>query len=284
MELSIIILTYRKPDFLSSQLSSLRNQLRPGDEIVVTEDGRDEATARAIVQQQEHLPIRHVRHDDDGRRLCLARNRGILASRNPLLLFLDHDVILQPGSIERMRHTIKTGWALGLRRVMLDQGTTNKIVQDGIHLRPFFWSAIRWRSALQRWQGARFMFPLRRRDCSGSSNTWKGCASFGFMCFRDDVVAVNGFDTRYDGVAYAEDWDLFARLEHVGISFGHPDRHCTVAHLEHGHATHRTDSRNYRLLEATIASRQTWAEHGLSKMEESPPADEGSVDSPDPPS
>ena len=282
MKLSIIILTYRNPEFLSSQLSSLRNQLRPGDEIVVTEDDRDEETAKMLVQQQEHLPIRHVRQDDDGRRLCLARNRGILSSRNPLLLFLDHDVILQPGSIERMRQTIKTGWALGLRRVMLDQRTTNKIVQNSIHLRPLFWSAIRWRAALQRWPGARFMFPLRRRDCSGPSNTWRGCATFGFMCFRDDVVAVNGFDTRYDGESYAEDWDLFARLDHAGISFGHPDRHCTVAHLEHGRATHRTDTRNYRLLEAVIASRQIRAEHGLSEMEESLPIDEGSVDSPGP--
>ena len=269
LHLSINILTYRNPGFLDAQLHSLRGQLRPGDEIVVIEDGPCDGTAEVVEAHREHLAIRHVWHEDDGRRLCLARNRSILESRHPLILFLDHDVIFRPRSIERLRRTIRPGWALGLRRVMLDDATTKRIVEDQAHLRPSFWPLLPWRALLGRWKGWRFLLPLRRRDCRGPSNDWRGCATFGFLCHREDLVAVNGFDTRCDGESYAEDWDLFARLRHSGVSFGHPDHLCSVGHLEHGRSDHSLESRNYRLLEEVERTSAVRARVGLEEMQAS---------------
>lgn len=269
--LSVVVLTYRNAPFLDAQLRSLRGQLRPCDEIVVTEDGPYPGTREVIAAHGDHLAIRHVSHPDDGRRLCLARNRGILEARNSLILTLDHDVIFQPGSIERLRNTIRPGWAIGLRRVMIDARETELTVERSASGRSTSWTRLRLLSLCRRWEGRRFLFPMRRRDCTVPSQTWRGCAGFGLMVFRDDLDRVNGFDARYDGESYTEDLDLFARLDHAGVKFAHPDYRCSVGHLEHGRPDQDLTSRNYAFLEDVLDRRTVRASVGLAELEEAMP-------------
>ncbi|MBT6381291.1 MAG: hypothetical protein HOJ89_13890 [Opitutales bacterium] len=121
---------------------------------------------------------------------------------------------------------------------------------------------------MSRWEGSRYLLPLRNRTPGGKPQTWKAAATFCVAISRSDFERIDGFDTRYDGVYATEDWDLFARLEHAGTKFGYLPRKATVAHLHHPKSKHDLKSRNYKFLDQVLSERRINAVSGISKMVE----------------
>lgn len=95
-------------------------------------------------------------------------------------------------------------------------------------------------------------------------------ASFGLLAYRQDLIDVNGWDNRFDKLYAAEDWDLFARLEHHGVKAALASRRCTVFHLFHDPIPHDgrsdrdlLDNENYKMLSETIDNGTIRAKTGL---------------------
>ena len=259
----VIITHYRDTPLLQTQLKSLEGQLRPRDSVIVAEDGADTDTEIVVQQFKSLLPIRHLTHRDQGRRLCYTRNQALADSKADIVLFLDHDILLAPGTIAHLRREIRSGWFIGLRRVMLDEELTAQAIKWITESRPFAFERLRLRSLVSRSKGSRYLLPLRDRGCKGAPQDWRGMASFGFLAFRQDLLDVNGWDTRFDQDYAAEDWDMFARLEHLGVKPAFASRRCTVFHLYHKQADHDLSNKNYRMLDETLKTKRTHAKEGL---------------------
>ena len=259
----VIITHYRKTQLLQTQLKSLEGQLRPGDSVIVAEDGEDTDTEIVIHQFKSLLPIRYLTHRDQGRRLCFTRNQSLADSKADIVFFIDHDILLAPGTIARLRREIRSGWFIGLRRVMLGEELTDRAIEWTTESRPFAFQRLCLHSLVSRLEGSRHLLPLRYRGCEGAPQDWRGMAAFGFLAFRQDLLDVNGWDTRFDQDYAAEDWDLFARLEHLGVKPAFASRLCTALHLYHKPADHDLSNKNYRMLDDTLKTKRTHAEEGL---------------------
>ncbi len=96
--LSIIIPTYMRTQVLWDSAAALRGQMRPGDELLVID--QNDPPLR-IPAGMEGDWLRLVRLDVPS--LTRARNLGISLAIHDRLLFLDDDIIPDPGLLDRIR-------------------------------------------------------------------------------------------------------------------------------------------------------------------------------------
>ena len=94
---SVIIPSFNRAQLLPRALDSVIVQTRPAEEIIVIDDGSDDATSELI---PAHYPqVRYLRQVNRG--VAAARNRGIDAARGEWLAFLDSDDAWLPHKLER---------------------------------------------------------------------------------------------------------------------------------------------------------------------------------------
>ena len=95
-----------------------------------------------------------------------------------------------------------------------------------------------------------------------SPERWKGVKTCNFSAWREDLIAVNGFDESYAGRWGLEDSDLVIRLLHAGVKHKSARFAAPVFHLWHREADKRGLTENQRLLDGLIASQRTHAKPG----------------------
>jgi len=100
MRVSFVVPTYRRPDALRSTLATLLTlDFPPEDyEIVVVDDGSGDQTSDVVAQLVQPAPrLTYVVQENSG--VATARNRGAAEATGDLLIFLDDDMLVQPGHI-----------------------------------------------------------------------------------------------------------------------------------------------------------------------------------------
>ena len=102
---------------LSLTLAALEGQTYPAElvEVVVVDDG---SRSPPRIAAPGGLDISLVRQEHRGFGLARARNNGALAARHDILVFLDGDMIADPGMLEahaRWHHAVADALTLGLR-------------------------------------------------------------------------------------------------------------------------------------------------------------------------
>jgi glycosyltransferase involved in cell wall biosynthesis len=95
--LSVIIPTYNSARYLPLTLQSLFEQDFTAYEVIVVDDGSTDETAQAVAPFSER--IRFVAQPNAGS--AAARNRGLALAQGELVLFLDADDLLLPGTLRR---------------------------------------------------------------------------------------------------------------------------------------------------------------------------------------
>jgi len=102
---SIIIAVYNDWTALDSCLRSLSQQNDgPDFEVIVVDDGSNEAAPEVIRQWADRLPLTIVRQYHAG--VSAARNHGIALSKGSILLFVDADCRLQPNCLAALASTV----------------------------------------------------------------------------------------------------------------------------------------------------------------------------------
>lgn len=181
--------TYRRPELLLRCLHALTHQRLPAEdyEIVVVDDGRDEATRRAVesvAQRTQGRPrVRYLPapHTDGRRGPAAARNAGWRATEAPVIAFTDDDTVPH------------AEWLLEGLRAMRH----NRVAVSG-----------------------RVVVPLEGTPTDHARNT-AGLETAEFVTAnafvaRDALVQVGGFDERFRR-AWREDSDLhFSLLDRCG--------------------------------------------------------------------
>jgi glycosyltransferase involved in cell wall biosynthesis len=93
-----IIPVHNRPRMLREALESVRAQSSPADEVIVIDDGSDDATPKAAREFEEVRLITQPR-----RGASAARNAGIALARSDLIAFLDSDDYWQPDKLRIQR-------------------------------------------------------------------------------------------------------------------------------------------------------------------------------------
>jgi SAM-dependent methyltransferase len=92
--IAVVINVCNQARFLSGSLESVLVQTHPADEIIVVDDGSNDAPEN-VVERFSH--VRLVRQTNQG--LAAARNTGLQAASTDLIVFLDADDRLLPGAL-----------------------------------------------------------------------------------------------------------------------------------------------------------------------------------------
>ena len=235
MKLSVVLSTYQSPALLERTLHGYRRQRLPPLEIVIADDGSGPETAALLerLASELSLDLRHVWHEDRGFRKCAILNRAIAEARGEYLLFSDGDCIPWAGFVESHAALARPGSFLSGGYFRLPRETTERLtiadIATGRH------EDIAWlhRHGVERsWRARRLAANgalARALDLlTPTRATWNGHNASGW---KDDLVAVNGFDERmgYGG----EDRELGERLVILGRR-GRQIRHrAVVVHQWH---------------------------------------------------
>lgn len=256
LRVSLIVSTYNRPEPLAKVFAGLARQSCPPDELVVSDDGsgpttRDLVAAWARTQQ---FPVRHVWHEDTGFRKTAILNKSVAAAVGNYLVFLDgdcvphrqfiadHRALAEPGFwVQGRRCFVKEPWALAFEP---EQTPVGRWILSG------------------RVTGAakalRLPFPIVRRNTAQ-----RGIIGCNLAVWRDDLIAINGFDEEYVGWGIGEDSDMGTRLYHLGRPRKFIYAHAIVFHLNHPMASRAHLAQSLARLERTIRSRQPRCARGL---------------------
>ncbi len=89
-DVSVIIPTFNRARKVVRSISSVLDQTLTNYEIIIVDDGSSDGTANALAQFKHNSKVKCLSHPKN-LGVSAARNNGIMASRAPLLAFLDSD-------------------------------------------------------------------------------------------------------------------------------------------------------------------------------------------------
>lgn len=275
MRVSIILSTYRQPEWLRKTLWGYARQTHPDFEVLVADDGSGDAT-RAVIEEARGagVPVRRVWHEDRGYRKCVILNRAVLAATGQYLIFSDGDCIPRRDFVATHARLATPGRFLSGGAVRLPRDVSEAITEDDVDAGRVFDA---------RWLQERGFDPGRHRlrllasvawstvmdALSPTAATWNGNNA---STWRDVVVRANGFEHEmgYGG----QDREFGDRLENLGVT-GRLVRHRAVTvHLDHGrpYKTDESMRRNREIRTSTRSRGVARARCGIDQLDPEPAA------------
>ncbi len=228
-QVAVVITTYNNPKSLELCLLSLARQTYRAFDVFIADDGSGDATRELIQRLKRELPffIHHYWHPDEGYRKARINNtvfRDLDPARHPIVVGLDHDVIVHPRFIEdHHRAHERAGFEPLLfmgRRVDLGPEITAEIEAGNVD---HFIRGLSWRLIRSGWSGEtknilrsvrldapawvnRILKRDRVQDLLGSN----------FSISTRTLIEVNGYNEDFEGY-WGEDGDLFVRVRNRGV-------------------------------------------------------------------
>lgn len=224
--LSLVISTYNRPGTLRQVLDGVARQSLPPHEVLIADDGSTPPTRDCVRDWagKQSFPVRHVWHSDDGFRKTIILNQAVAESTGDYLVFTDGDCIPHHRFVEDHRTLAEPGFWVQGRRCFVKEPWVDAF-EPG-------------RTPVWRWmlmgrisgasKGIRLPMPIVRRDTAQ-----RGIIGCNLAVWREDLVAVNGFDEEYSGWGIGEDSDLGTRLYHLGRRRKFVYAQAIVYHLNH---------------------------------------------------
>lgn len=263
--IGVIISTYNNPRWLEKVLWGLSCQTKKPVEIIIADDGSDEATRQLIEQYSRELPLRHVWHEDKGFRKTTILNRAVEAATADYLVFMDQDLIPRKDFIrQHYLHAMK-GHFLSGGAIMIPRELSERLSREDIESQRAFrisWlrdNGMPWNWKMSKLTSnrcfARLMDAVTTTKASwngGNASTW-----------REYIVRAKGFDTR---MRYgAEDREFGQRLENAGITGLQLRYRTPLLHLWHERPYRNPEDweRNKAIWEQTRKQKLTETQYGL---------------------
>jgi glycosyltransferase involved in cell wall biosynthesis len=278
--LTLVIAFYNKIDYLKLIFASLEMQTMTDFEVIIADDG-----SRPEIQQQLHeltskvtFPVLHLWQEDLGFRKNRMLNWAIHHARADYMVFIDADCVLHPEFLrEHFEHRVKNSILAG-RRMDLNAWVTGLLtvekIRQGFLWKNYFWIALVvsymkdnnapkgiYISERSRFSWLSSLKKYLRRLVNRKPREVVGC---NFSCFREDLLKVNGFDTRFTMVSFGEDSEIEFRMKLAGIQ---TIPFCNTAvqyHLYHK-VLPRPEGALQLFLESKARS-QAVTDHGLQQM------------------
>lgn len=198
--LAAVIVNFRTPELTRAAVQSVLSE--PGvDEVIVVDNGSADGSAEFLERTFAANPVRIIRSDTN-RGYGPGANIGVAETRAPLVLLMNSDATLVPGSLEPMRAELLGDDRLGVVAPAV-------YGPDGVTLQPRSYGRLpRRREVLFRAWSAK----VGRSTPADRDPEW--VSGVAMLLRRADFVRVGGFDERF--TMYFEDLDLCLRLRTEG--------------------------------------------------------------------
>jgi len=121
-EVSVLIPTHNRADFLPETIDAILSQTYPPTEVIVIDDGSTDNTSEVMANPHPKVTYRRIANS----RVCVARNLAVSLSKSPFLAFCDDDDLWKVDKLERQME-------LHLQVPELEYSFTNySIVMNGV--------------------------------------------------------------------------------------------------------------------------------------------------------
>ncbi len=262
LKISVLLSTYNSTQSLSLSLSSLVRQSRMPDQIIIADDGSGPETRAVIDAFREHcpVPVVHLWHEDDGFRKAIIVNQAAAAATGNYLLLTDGDIILHEHLIRDHCSLARKGLFLSGSRVSLPKGITGRIMRSG-NIRIPLWTRL---TTFNAWRIPALMPWITQRYKQGPKHRYRTLKGCNMSCWRDDLIAVNGYDESFTGWGY-EDTDLGVRLRNYGLKMLNIKFGAVVYHLYHRINSRENADLNLCKTRESIRLHKKWCEEGMNK-------------------
>ncbi|WDP89417.1 MAG: glycosyltransferase family 2 protein [Desulfobacter sp.] len=262
MRASVIVTTYNRPDALKKVLDGLLGQTCLPHDIIVADDGSGPQTEEMLSPYlaRQDISISHVWQADEGFRAARIRNKAVLAAEGDYLILLDGDCIPERHFVADHMALARPGSFFQGKRVLVNE----KQVEEFDH---------RDMGSLLRLMGL-----VLGKDISNGHHIVRvpflpaytvkklsGIRSCNMGIFREDMVAVNGFNQAFVGWG-REDTEFVVRLFRYGLTRReHPFR-AICYHLWHRENSRDKLEENDALLEISERSETYYCRLGLDSL------------------
>ena len=267
--ISIIISTYNSEAWLEKVLWSYEAQLFKDFEIVIADDGSKQPTFDLIetIKSKVSYPITHVWHEDNGFQKSQILNKAILACKSDYILMSDGDCLAREDFVRVHMNKREKGYFLSGGYFMLPMSISQLISKEDILNQNAF--DIDWLKS----RGLKKSFKNNKLTAKGftqkllnaltpTNASWNGHNASGW---KDDIVAVNGFDERmqYGG----QDRELGERLFNYGIKSKQIRYSAICLHLDHprGYKTQDSINKNLAIRATTKKEKRKRTAFGITK-------------------
>lgn len=270
MDVSVIVSTYNKVEWLEKVLWGYQKQDHRRFELLIADDGSTGETKELVLgfARQSAFPIRHIWHPDDGYQRSIILNAAILASKGDYLVFSDGDCIPRKDFVRTHVEMARPGRFLSGGSVYLSMAVSQGITPDDIVSGRFAepsWlrsqgqdlGRHRLRLAPGGW-GATLLDHLTTTNPTwnlNNSSTW-----------RKWIFAANGMETemQYGGADRA----LGSRLENLGLKGKLARFRAVLLHLDHDrpYKTIESITKNKGIRRRIEKDKETRARDGLAEL------------------
>lgn len=238
MTVSVMIAVYKDVESLSIIVGALKRQTYKNFEVIIAEDGEN-IQMKEYIATITDLEVKHTTQEDIGVRKARSQNNGIIASSGEYLILIDGDCVPYTTFVEAHMALAERGCVLSGRRVNLSESLTQKVKRreiDVIDIEKRFYKYITLAfEKNSKYEYGIYFSPtgwlysllskLRKRNTS-----LLGC---NFSFFKDDIVAINGFDEGYGETSLSDDTDLDWRFRSFGLRLKSCKNTANMFHLWH---------------------------------------------------
>lgn len=275
MKVSIIIAFYKDLEALELILEALERQTYTNIEVVIAEDNNDPATAALVQRFKERLDIVHSTHEDVGRTKAAAQNKAICAASGEYLIFIDGDCVPYSTFVEGHVRLSAKKRVLSGRRVNVDAALSAKMRKHELQTLSFeknyLYYVLRdliWHKKTHYEQGF-YVKPqgyIYNRFIAKKKRNIQilGC---NFSCYKEDFVAINGFDESYGLSILGDDTDLNWRFVDYGATIESCKNVANVFHLDHKRPSYPDydPSEDVKRFDKAKAEHKFFCDEGLNK-------------------
>lgn len=250
-KISVIVTLYNRLEYARNMIISLLNQTLIIDELIFADDGSRDDVVDVISDLIEKCPfsIIHVYQEDIGFRLARSRNNGARVATGEFLIFLDQDVILPDDFIEKLYNNRKKKRILSSRGILSYENQKEEIQKILINSNEINYSKLYTdivterqdseirkfikKDILYKWL---YRFKIRSRGAK--------IAGLIFALYKDDYIAINGFDDKFKG--WGEEDDDFGNRFYKYGGYTYPIAYDYYPiHMFHPFASTKNESPNH---------------------------------------
>ncbi|MDQ2719289.1 MAG: glycosyltransferase family 2 protein [Bacteroidota bacterium] len=259
ISVDILISTFNWPQALESIFLSILGQTRLPDRILIADDGSGYETQMLIDKYRRffNCPVEHIWQEDKGFRKTIILNKAMKYAGSDYIIQIDGDIVLHKNFIkDHLNNALKKTFVQGCRTILNDS-QTRKALNKNINSFKFFSYGIKNRLNALR---IPFLSFLIKTD-PGCSKNIKAC---NLAFWREDYVAVNGYDNLFHGWG-CEDDEFAARLINYGVKKRRLKLAAICYHLNHRQYPKKNVMNEARYNE-TILSKRHFSKNGLAQV------------------
>ena len=250
-KISVIITVYNRFEYVRNALLSLLHQTMLPDEVIFADDGSKDDLGEYLEDLIKECPfkVKHVWQEDNGFRLARSRNNGVKAATGELLIFLDQDVILPDDFVEKVYEKRKKKRIVFVRGYLTSQDEKKQIFSF-LDKENFNYDKIL--KIIYKKEVAKELKRIIFKDKLYRILYWLKLRSRGtkmvgmmFALYKDDFIAINGFDSLYKGWGQEDD-DFGNRFYKYGGEVYPLELKNYLLHMYHSFSPTKKDSPNVK--------------------------------------